>query len=169
MTTATTKTVNRKSPVRLTFNLRTECINNVLDNWSTYDSVDAPMTMNEIARLVTHATGIRITDNIATSLMMDVGTKLATEGKPYMTVRQRRAIANKVANSAKVAMPKNKTATFNKAPLDRILDNLWTKLDNVETTVNAIHEQLNRMEAASYSGIRLNPAHYVKVPLTHKG
>jgi len=118
--------------------------------------------MNEIARLVTNATGIRITDNIASGLMKDVGTKLATKEKPYLTVRQRRAIANKAANTAKAVSPKNKTATFEKAPLDHILDNLWTKLDNVETTVNAMQEQLNRMEAEKYFGIKLNPAHYVR-------
>jgi len=127
------------------------------------------MTMNEIARLVTNATGIRITDNIASGLMKDVGNMLATKDKPYLTVRQRRAIANK---AAKAVSPKNKTATFNTGItqaglLDRILDNLWTKLDNVETTVNATQEQLNRMEAAKYSGIKLNPAHYTKVPLIY--
>lgn len=162
MTMTATKTVNRKSPVRLTFNIRTECINNVQDNWSTYDSVDSPMTMNEIARLVTNATGIRITDNIASGLMKDVGNMLATKDKPYMTVRQRRAIANKAATATKVVSPKNKTATFSKAPLEQVLDNLWTKLDNVETTINRMQEQLSRMEANKYSGIKLNPEHYVR-------
>lgn len=157
-----TKTVKRKSPVRLTFNIRTECINNVQDNWSTYDSVDAPMTMNEIARLVTNATGIRITDNIASGLMKDVGTMLATKDKPYMTVSQRRAIANKAAAATKAVSPKNKTATFSKAPLEQVLDNLWTKLDNVETTINKMQEQLSRMEADKYSGIKLNPGHYAR-------